>query len=172
MRAVHAYVGRASACRFFVDYKIQNRQAEARPTRRRKQSHLRYHRQHQHRPEKSGPDASRRDSAIRRPCPYGWKPILSHKVVNSSCAFLTNTTQLEKLRKRFEAHTCPVKNVGGVRQECGVLRRNTTLILGRNGILPRDARRHEGSYLTAVIGLRSGTALCSGPIRDSPGGLR
>ena len=49
------------------------------------------------------------------PAPYGWKPILSYKVVNSYRAFLTNTTQLEELRKRFEAYTGPVKNVGGVR---------------------------------------------------------
>jgi ABC-type Fe3+ transport system substrate-binding protein len=49
------------------------------------------------------------------PAPYGWKPILSYKVVNSYRAFLTNTAQLEELRKRFEAYTGPVKNVGGVR---------------------------------------------------------
>jgi ABC-type Fe3+ transport system substrate-binding protein len=49
------------------------------------------------------------------PAPYGWKPILSYKVVNSYRTFLTNTTQLEELRKRFEAYTGPVKNVGGVR---------------------------------------------------------
>jgi len=47
--------------------------------------------------------------------PYGWKPILSYKVVNQYRAFLTNTKQLEELRKRFEAYTGPVKNVGGVR---------------------------------------------------------
>jgi ABC-type Fe3+ transport system substrate-binding protein len=47
--------------------------------------------------------------------PYDWKPILSYKVVNSYRTFLTNTTQLEELRKRFEAYTGPVKNVGGVR---------------------------------------------------------
>jgi ABC-type Fe3+ transport system substrate-binding protein len=49
------------------------------------------------------------------PAPYGWKPILNYKVVNSYRAFLTNTKQLEELRKRFEAYTGPVKNVGGVR---------------------------------------------------------
>jgi ABC-type Fe3+ transport system substrate-binding protein len=49
------------------------------------------------------------------PAPYGWKPILSYKVVNNYRAFLTNTKQLEELRKRFEAYTGPVKNVGGVR---------------------------------------------------------
>jgi ABC-type Fe3+ transport system substrate-binding protein len=49
------------------------------------------------------------------PAPYGWKPILSYKVVNSYRAFLTNAKQLEELRKRFEAYTGPVKNVGGVR---------------------------------------------------------
>ena len=49
------------------------------------------------------------------PAPYGWKPILSYKVVNSYRAFLSNTKQLEELRKRFEAYTGPVKNVGGVR---------------------------------------------------------
>ena len=37
------------------------------------------------------------------PAPFGWKPILSYKVVNKYLAFLTNTTQLEELRKRFEA---------------------------------------------------------------------
>jgi ABC-type Fe3+ transport system substrate-binding protein len=49
------------------------------------------------------------------PAPYGWKPILSYKVVNNYGDFLTNTKQLEELRKRFEAYTGPVKNVGGVR---------------------------------------------------------
>jgi ABC-type Fe3+ transport system substrate-binding protein len=49
------------------------------------------------------------------PAPYDWKPILSYKVVNSYRAFLTNKKQLEELRKRFEAYTGPVKNVGGVR---------------------------------------------------------
>jgi ABC-type Fe3+ transport system substrate-binding protein len=49
------------------------------------------------------------------PAPYGWKPILSYKVVNNYRAFLTNTKQLEELRKRFEVYTGPVKNVGGVR---------------------------------------------------------
>jgi ABC-type Fe3+ transport system substrate-binding protein len=49
------------------------------------------------------------------PAPYGWKPILAYKVVNDYRAFLTNTKQLEELRKRFEAYTGPVKNVGGVR---------------------------------------------------------
>jgi ABC-type Fe3+ transport system substrate-binding protein len=49
------------------------------------------------------------------PAPYGWKSILSYNVVNSYRAFLTNTKQLEELRKRFEAYTGPVKNVGGVR---------------------------------------------------------
>src|SRR5579863_9978871 len=49
------------------------------------------------------------------PAPYGWKPILSYKVVNSYRDFLTNTKHREELRKRFEAYTGPVKNVGGVR---------------------------------------------------------
>ena len=49
------------------------------------------------------------------PAPYGWKPILSYKVVNTYRAFLANTKQLEELRKRFETYTGPVKNVGGVR---------------------------------------------------------
>ena len=49
------------------------------------------------------------------PAPYGWKPILSYKVVNNYGEFLTNTKQLEELRKRFEAYTGPVKNLGGVR---------------------------------------------------------
>jgi ABC-type Fe3+ transport system substrate-binding protein len=49
------------------------------------------------------------------PAPYGWKPILSYKVVNSYREFLTNTKQLEELRKRFESYTGPVKNLGGVR---------------------------------------------------------
>ena len=47
--------------------------------------------------------------------PYDWKPILSYKVVNNYREFLTNTKQLDELRKRFEAYTGPVKNVGGVR---------------------------------------------------------
>ena len=49
------------------------------------------------------------------PAPYGWKPILSYKVVNNYREFLTNTKQLEELRKRFESYTGPVRNVGGVR---------------------------------------------------------
>jgi ABC-type Fe3+ transport system substrate-binding protein len=49
------------------------------------------------------------------PAPYGWKPILSYNVVNSYRSFLTNTKQLEDLRKRFETYTGPVRNVGGVR---------------------------------------------------------
>jgi len=49
------------------------------------------------------------------PAPYGWKPILSYKVVNNYREFLTNSKQLEELRKRFEEYTGPVKNVGGVR---------------------------------------------------------
>jgi ABC-type Fe3+ transport system substrate-binding protein len=49
------------------------------------------------------------------PAPYDWKPILSYKVVNSYREFLTNTTQLTELRKRFEVYTGPVKNTGGVR---------------------------------------------------------
>ncbi len=49
------------------------------------------------------------------PAPYGWKPILSYKVVNTYREFVTNTKQLEELRKRFEAYTGPVKNLGRVR---------------------------------------------------------
>ncbi len=49
------------------------------------------------------------------PAPYGWKPVLSYKVANNYRAFLTDTRQLEALRKRFEAYTGPVKNPGGVR---------------------------------------------------------
>ena len=49
------------------------------------------------------------------PAPNGWKPILSYKVVNNYRGFLTNTGQLKELRKRFEAYTGPVKNLGGVR---------------------------------------------------------
>jgi ABC-type Fe3+ transport system substrate-binding protein len=49
------------------------------------------------------------------PAPYGWKPILSYNVVNNYREFLTNTTQLAELRKRFEVYTGPVKNTGGVR---------------------------------------------------------
>src|ERR1700730_11799570 len=49
------------------------------------------------------------------PAPYDWKPILSYKVVNNYREFLTNTTQLAELRKRFEVYTGPVKNTGGVR---------------------------------------------------------
>jgi ABC-type Fe3+ transport system substrate-binding protein len=49
------------------------------------------------------------------PAPNGWKPILSYQVVNSYREFLTNTKQLEELRKRFEKYTGPVKNIGGVR---------------------------------------------------------
>jgi len=49
------------------------------------------------------------------PPPYGWKPILSYKVVNNYREFLTNAVQLTELRKRFEIYTGPVKNTGGVR---------------------------------------------------------
>jgi ABC-type Fe3+ transport system substrate-binding protein len=49
------------------------------------------------------------------PPPYGWNPILSYKVVNNYREFLANTKQLEDLRKRFEAYSGPVKNMGGVR---------------------------------------------------------
>jgi ABC-type Fe3+ transport system substrate-binding protein len=49
------------------------------------------------------------------PAPFGWKPILSYKVLNDYRGFLANTSQLEDLRKRFEAYTGPVKNLGGVR---------------------------------------------------------
>ncbi len=49
------------------------------------------------------------------PAPYDWKPILSYKVVNNYREFLTNTVQLDELRKRFEVYTGPVKNTGGVR---------------------------------------------------------
>jgi Bacterial extracellular solute-binding protein len=49
------------------------------------------------------------------PAPYGRKPILSYKVVNKYREYLTNTKQLEELRKRFESYTGSVKNVGGVR---------------------------------------------------------
>ena len=46
---------------------------------------------------------------------YEWKPILAYKVVNNYRGFLSNTKQLEDLRKRFENYTGPVKNLGGVR---------------------------------------------------------
>jgi ABC-type Fe3+ transport system substrate-binding protein len=49
------------------------------------------------------------------PAPYGWQPILSYNVVNNYREFLTNTIQLDELRKRFEVYTGPVKNTGGVR---------------------------------------------------------
>jgi ABC-type Fe3+ transport system substrate-binding protein len=49
------------------------------------------------------------------PAPYGWKPILSYHVVNNYREFLTNTIQLDELRKRFEVYIGPVKNTGGVR---------------------------------------------------------
>src|ERR1700737_782635 len=48
------------------------------------------------------------------PAPYGWKPVLSYKVVNNYREFLTNTTQLAELRKRFELHTGPAGSAGGV----------------------------------------------------------
>jgi ABC-type Fe3+ transport system substrate-binding protein len=49
------------------------------------------------------------------PAPNDWKPILSYNVVNNYREFLTNTVQLDELRKRFEVYTGPVKNTGGVR---------------------------------------------------------
>ena len=49
------------------------------------------------------------------PAPYGWKPILSYKVVNSYRSFITNEKQLAELREKFEKYTGPVKNTGGVR---------------------------------------------------------
>ena len=49
------------------------------------------------------------------PAPYDWKPILSYNVVNNYREFLSNTVQLDEIRKRFEVYTGPVKNTGGVR---------------------------------------------------------
>ena len=47
--------------------------------------------------------------------PYGWKPILTYKVVNNYRSFITNEKQLKELREKFEHYTGPVKNTGGVR---------------------------------------------------------
>jgi len=49
------------------------------------------------------------------PPPAGFKPIFSYQVANDYISFLTNEAQLVALRKRFEGHTGPVVNVGGVR---------------------------------------------------------
>jgi ABC-type Fe3+ transport system substrate-binding protein len=49
------------------------------------------------------------------PPPYGWKPVLSMKVVNDYREFLSDPARLAALRKRFEAYTGPVQNVAGVR---------------------------------------------------------
>jgi ABC-type Fe3+ transport system substrate-binding protein len=47
------------------------------------------------------------------PAPYGWKAIMSYKVVNNYREFLASTRQLEELRKRFESYIGPIKD--GVR---------------------------------------------------------
>lgn len=47
--------------------------------------------------------------------PEGLKPIFSYKIVNTYRDLLVNETLMADLRKRFEAYTGPVKNVGGVR---------------------------------------------------------
>ena len=49
------------------------------------------------------------------PAPFGWKPILSYKVVNNYRDFITNEARITGLRERFEHYTGPVKNAGGVR---------------------------------------------------------
>ena len=49
------------------------------------------------------------------PPPYGWKPILSYKVVNDYREFITDEPRLKELRERFQHYTGPVKNTGGVR---------------------------------------------------------
>jgi ABC-type Fe3+ transport system substrate-binding protein len=60
---------------------------------------------------RTGTWSSRRDV----PPPAGYKPIFDYKVVNDYRSFLTDEPQLLALRKRFEAITGPVVNVGGVR---------------------------------------------------------
>jgi len=49
------------------------------------------------------------------PPPAGYQPILSYQVANDYRAFLTDQTQVDALRKRFEAYSGPVVNAGGVR---------------------------------------------------------
>ena len=49
------------------------------------------------------------------PPPAGYKPILSYQIANDYKAFLTNSTQLVELRKKFEGYTGPIVNAGGVR---------------------------------------------------------
>lgn len=49
------------------------------------------------------------------PPPAGYKPIFSYLVANDYKNFLTNEAQVVELRKRFEAYTGPILNVGGVR---------------------------------------------------------
>lgn len=49
------------------------------------------------------------------PPPSGFKPLADYKLINSYRDFLTDTTRVADLRKRFEVFTGPVVNQGGVR---------------------------------------------------------
>ena len=49
------------------------------------------------------------------PPPPELKPLFSYNVANGYRDFVTNTTLLTDLRKRFEAAVGPIRNVGGVR---------------------------------------------------------
>jgi ABC-type Fe3+ transport system substrate-binding protein len=49
------------------------------------------------------------------PPPAGRKPLSSYRLANRYLQFVTNEKQLVALRKRFEAYSGPVTNVGGVK---------------------------------------------------------
>ena len=49
------------------------------------------------------------------PPPEGLQPIISYKIANGYCEFMTDAPLVESLRKRFEAYTGPAVNQGGVR---------------------------------------------------------
>jgi ABC-type Fe3+ transport system substrate-binding protein len=49
------------------------------------------------------------------PPPPGLKPLVSYKIANAFREFITDDALIADLRKRFEAHTGPAVNKGGVR---------------------------------------------------------
>lgn len=65
------------------------------------------------------PEQQRRNGAFSPrsdvPPPGGLKPLLSYNVANAYRDFVTNDALIADLRRRFEAYTGPIRNVGGVR---------------------------------------------------------
>jgi ABC-type Fe3+ transport system substrate-binding protein len=46
--------------------------------------------------------------------PEGFKPLSAYRLANNYREFVLDDALITKLRKRFEAHTGPIKNQGGV----------------------------------------------------------